>query len=126
MKRRTCILTATILTAGTLILACHGALADTLYVAIQGNDAHPGTKEQPFATVERGVEATRALPGPHKILIRPGTYYLTRPLDLDPEDSGLSIEGEGEGVVISGGRRVVGWKPWQGKILKADLAKNLR
>jgi len=92
------------------------------YVAPKGNDAHPGTKELPFATVERGVEAARALPGPHKIVIRPGTYYLARPLDLDPKDSGLSIEGEGEGVVLSGGRRVVGWKPWQGNILKADLA----
>ena len=111
-------------TAIAVVLSVLGGFAAgaEFYVAPQGNDAHPGTKEQPFATVERGVEATRAQAGPHKIVIRPGPYYLARPLDLDPRDSGLSIEGEGEGVVISGGRRVVGWKPWKGKILQADLA----
>ena len=91
-------------------------------VSPEGNNASRGTRDLPFATVERALEATRVLAGPQKIVIRPGTYYLTRPLDLDPKDSGLVIEGEGESVVISGGRRVIGWKPWKDHILQADLS----
>ena len=47
-----------------------------------------------------------------------GTYYLYEPLRLRPEDSGLTILGDG--AVISGGMPVSGWKK-QGKLLVADV-----
>ena len=61
-------------------------------------------------------------PGPNKIVVRQGTYYLTRTLELDHRDSGLIIEGDGGPVVLSGGRRVTGWKPWKGNVRQADLS----
>ncbi len=106
-----------------LSLAAAVASADEFYVASSGNDANPGTSEKPFATVECALHATLESAGPDKIVVRPGTYYLTRPIELDPKDSGLIIEGEAEGVVLSGGRRVVGWKPWRDRIVQADLSE---
>ncbi|MBO6187118.1 MAG: right-handed parallel beta-helix repeat-containing protein [Prevotella sp.] len=47
-----------------------------------------------------------------------GTYYLYEPLRLRPEDSGLSIEGNG--AVITGGMPVTEWKR-QGKFLVASV-----
>ena len=47
-----------------------------------------------------------------------GTYYLYEPLRLRPEDSGLTIVGNG--AVISGGMPVNSWKK-QGKLLVADV-----
>ena len=105
-----------------VFLAASVAAAAEVYVSPSGNDANPGTKERPLATVQHALEASRARPGPNKILIKPGTYYLSRPLDLDPRDSGLTVEGQGQGVVVSGGRRITGWTPWKGRILQADLS----
>lgn len=91
-------------------LAAVTASAGEFYVSPKGSNAGPGTNERPFATLARGVEAARAQAGPHKIVIRPGTYFLAKTLEFDARDSGLTIEGEGDGVVISGGRVVTGWQ----------------
>ncbi|MDE7455561.1 MAG: right-handed parallel beta-helix repeat-containing protein [Prevotella sp.] len=47
-----------------------------------------------------------------------GTYHLYEPLRLRPEDSGLTIEGNG--ATISGGLAISQWKR-QGKLLVADV-----
>ena len=52
------------------------------------------------------------------IYLAPGTYTLNEPLRLRPEDSGLTISGEG--AIISGGMPITGWKR-QGKLLVADV-----
>ena len=52
------------------------------------------------------------------IHLAPGTYYLYEPLRLRPEDSGLTIVGEG--AVISGGLPITGWKK-QGRLYVADV-----
>ena len=52
------------------------------------------------------------------IHLAPGTYTLNEPLRLRPEDSGLTISGEG--AIISGGMPITGWKR-QGKLLVADV-----
>ena len=52
------------------------------------------------------------------IHLEAGTYYLYEPLRLRPEDSGLTIEGDG--AVISGGMKITEWKK-QGKLLVADV-----
>lgn len=52
------------------------------------------------------------------IYLAPGTYTLYEPLRLRPEDSGLTISGEG--AILSGGMPITGWKR-QGKLLVADV-----
>jgi len=119
----------------------------TLYVAPDGNDANPGTKDRPFATLERARDAVRAMKtaaplpqGGVTILLRGGLYELSRPFELAAEDSGspaCPIEyraAPGEDVRISGGRTVTGWQRTtdpgvlaaldpaaRGKVYEADL-----
>jgi parallel beta-helix repeat protein len=50
------------------------------------------------------------------IFLRGGTYELSAPLVLKPEDSGLTLAAyRSEKPVISGGRQITGWKPVAGK-----------
>ncbi len=85
----------------------------TFYVAPSGNDAWPGTRTRPFVTL-RAARAAARTPGtskPRRIVLRGGDYFLTRPLLLGPEDSGLTIEAaKGEQVTLYGGRRITGWE----------------
>ncbi|PWU12732.1 MAG: hypothetical protein C5B50_20940 [Verrucomicrobia bacterium] len=97
------------------------------FVATNGNDGWSGhlvtpnrrKTDGPLATVERAVKTTRelrrkssgVLSSPVEIQIRDGTYFLPEPLVLGPEDSGLKISAyEQEQPVLSGGRRIEGWK----------------
>src|SRR2546430_13500148 len=73
-----------------------------LYVATNGNDAwsgrepspNRGKSDGPLATVAHALEIERALKHdvagdrPITIFIRSGSYHLTEPLRLNPEDSG--------------------------------------
>ncbi len=82
------------------------------YVAPKGNDANPGTKEKPFATLEAGRDAARkAAPGSHRVVMMAGDYFQTKPLELNARDNGLTIEAESAGkVTLYGGQLVTGWK----------------
>lgn len=104
--------------------------APTFHVAPDGNDRNPGTRAKPFATVKRAQEAIRGLgkrQQPVTVLLRGGTYFLAAPLVLGPEDSGtadapvLFAAEPGEKPVLSGGRRITGWKQTKvaGKMLWA-------
>ncbi|MFA6564410.1 MAG: right-handed parallel beta-helix repeat-containing protein [Verrucomicrobiia bacterium] len=105
-------------------IATTGAIAADFYIAPCGNDADPGTKAKPFATLERARDAARQAVGAVRIVMRGGIYYLKQPLMLGPQESGLTIEAaKGEEVVISGGRAVNEWRPWRGKVLQSDLGK---
>jgi hypothetical protein len=95
-------------------------LGPHFFVAPDGNDANPGSQQQPFLTLERARAAVRdALPfgtGPIRVWLREGTYRRTAPFELLPQDSGrpdrpISWSAyPGERVEISGLRRVAG--PW--------------
>ena len=100
------------------------------YVSPDGNDdwsgelAEPNSAatDGPFATPRRARDAvreliqTRGLTKPIKVLIRGGTYRISAPITLGPQDSGRSwapvtyAAYPGEQPVISGGRRVTGWE----------------
>ncbi|MEK7707588.1 MAG: hypothetical protein AAB380_06300, partial [Verrucomicrobiota bacterium] len=98
----------------------------TLFVATNGNDAWSGrlaapnrpATDGPFATLPRALAAAREFkvgPGStHEattIWVRGGTYFLTTPLVLTPEDSNLKLMAyPKERPAISGGRRITGWK----------------
>ena len=80
------------------------------------NDSNPGTKTQPFATLERARDVVRQLKKSDtiNIIIREGSYHLSEPLILKPYDSGTEESpviwraAKNERVVISGGKEIDG------------------
>ncbi|NQT52071.1 right-handed parallel beta-helix repeat-containing protein, partial [bacterium] len=132
-----------------LLAATLTAQGAEFHVAPGGNDAHPGTKEEPFATLERAREAVRArkkdgLPkGGVTVWISGGVYARSESFVLSgPQDSGTKEAPivwrgvEGQAVRLIGGRMVppAAFKPVadpavlerldaaaRGKVLAADL-----
>lgn len=106
----------------SLSLPC---LARDVYVAKSGNDANPGTKEKPLASVEKAVAAMRGA-GPGTLWIGPGEYYLKQGLALDAKHGGTSqqalvIRGTEPGKArLTGSRVVTGLRP-----ITAEEAKPL-
>jgi hypothetical protein len=80
---------------------------------------NPAGTDGPFATLLRARdEARKSKRRPVHIVVQPGSYYLAETVTLEPQDSGLVIEGDkNQNVIISGGRLVKGWKPGKGAIL---------
>jgi parallel beta-helix repeat protein len=111
------------------------------YVATNGNDAWSGKLAEPnaprtdgpFATLYRARDAVRELKNKQApaesvtVIVRGGKYFLDQTLTFGEEDSGsrefpIRYQGcAGEKVVLSGGKRVTGWKPYRGQILQAEL-----
>lgn len=102
------------------------------YVAPNGNDDNPGTESAPFATLWRARGAVRykiaaGLGANVTVLIREGTYQLDAPLTFGPADSGTEKHSityaayPDEKVVISGGRRITGWKRGAGNLWTVEL-----
>ncbi len=103
--------------------ATAGGAAHSFYVAPDGSDAASGTSpDSPFATLERARDAIRALKtkeqlgGPVGVCLRGGTYSITTPFALTSSDSGspeapITYTAYGnERPVLSGGRRITGWR----------------
>ncbi|MHC4502648.1 MAG: right-handed parallel beta-helix repeat-containing protein, partial [Planctomycetota bacterium] len=91
------------------------------HVAPAGDDANPGTRQRPFATITRARDEVRrkvagGLRADITVLIRGGTYRVREPIVFGPEDSGAGRHSityaacPGEKPVISGGRVVTGWR----------------
>jgi len=102
-----------------------------LHVALNGDDANPGTASAPLATLAgardtiRRLRRSRAVPV--QVVVHAGTHYLREPLVLTVEDSGIAYEAApGERVTLSGGRRLVGdWKPFRDGILMCPVPAGL-
>jgi len=73
------------------------------------------------------AQAAPPSPRPVTVLVRGGKYYLDETLVLGPEDSGTPdcpVTWEaypGETPMLSGGRRIAGWKPYRDGILQCSL-----
>ena len=102
------------------------------YVALNGNDAWPGTLTQPFRTVDRARVAIKSLKARVSgrtliVRIRRGTYYLPSTWTFSSEDSGtratpiLYTNYPGETAVISGGRQITNWSLGTNGSWKATL-----
>jgi len=93
-----------------------------LYVSPGGGDTADGTEGDPFAALTGARDAIRALKSsggftkPVTVVLRGGTYEIDGPFTLTPGDSGTEScpvayrSFPGETAVISGGRRISGWK----------------
>jgi hypothetical protein len=108
-----------------------------LYVATTGNDGWSGRlenpardgKDGPLATLPAALKSARIARQSSKqtfdratIFLRGGTYSITEPIVLGPEDSGRSADQpfmvaayRNEKPVLSGGRRINGWEKVEGK-----------
>jgi len=103
------------------------------YIAPQGNDSNPGTKELPFATLIRARDAVRNYTSGNKInttitiTIADGYYEMKEPIVFNPEDSGtekfpIIYKAEtGANPVFSGGKKITGFKVnadgiWEAKV----------
>ncbi len=77
--------------------------ADALYVAVDGDDANPGTWDAPLRTIQRGVDL--AQPG-HTIHVRGGTYAPTTNIKLLKDGTAsrpITLRShDGERVIIDG------------------------
>ena len=89
-----------------------------LWVSAGGNDANPGTEEQPLRTIARARDLVRTLNRDMSddiTVFISGEHRVDRPIELGPEDSGTNgfnvvyTAAPGEHPVVSGGYRVVGW-----------------
>jgi hypothetical protein len=100
-----------------------------IYVSPKGNDSDPGTKAKPLATLQKALRIAREMrrlnqvPEGEFILISMagGTYQLSEPIIIRPEDSGkptptLIMAAAGEHPVLSGGINVTGWQKAKGNI----------
>lgn len=120
--------------AACLPLGGLAAACSEFFVASNGSDTAPGTKEHPFATLEKARDAVRNQtkvsglpPGGVTVWVRGGTFPLARTFTLGKEDSGkpgspvIYRSFPGEKATLTGGRSITGFVPHQGAILKADL-----
>jgi len=91
------------------------------YVAPNGDDANPGTKQQPFASLTRARDAVRQFKKANStedivVLLRGGVYRLTETVVFTLEDSGSPDQTityaayPGETPVLSAGVPVTQWK----------------
>lgn len=117
------------------------ALALTWYVSPSGNDRWSGTlavpdaanSDGPFATLERARDVIRklkleeGLKESATVLVRGGKYFQDHTIVFTAQDSGTSEfpiyyqAYPGEKPILSGARKVTGWRSYQGKIIQASV-----
>ncbi len=107
--------------------------ATEIYVSPEGNDSFSGTKEKPFATLQRAQQAVRELKAkgplvdPVFVTLERGTYYLTEPLRFTNLDSGtkecpITWQGKaGANPIISGCRFVGPWTRYNNQLYVTDI-----
>ena len=87
-------------TCSALLLAAGTAGSATFHVGPAGADANPGTAGRPFATLEAARDAARKSGAESRcIVVMPGDYFLTKTLELDARDNGLTLEAGSGGKI---------------------------
>jgi len=105
----------------SLLLAAGCNQGSEYYVSPSGNDTNPGTREKPFASIEKAKEAVRSVwqskqHADIKVYLDGGVYRLEEPIIFKPEDSGrenfqvIYKAMEGEKPIISGGMQINSWE----------------
>ena len=104
------------------------AVQASFYVSPDGSDSDPGTLAAPFRTPARAQEAVRkvnaSMTGDIEVVLREGTYALSKPLELGIPDGGRDGHYvrwkaySGEHPLITGGQPISSWKI-------SDASKNI-
>lgn len=103
-----------------------------IYVSLNGSDNNQGTKASPFLTLHKAQKEARKLlkstNGDVTVNVGGGIHYLTEPLMLTDEDSGVNgkmIYKSTEDAVISGGLKLNGkWEQHDGSIYKINVPES--
>jgi len=102
------------------------------FVSTQGNDKNPGTKEKPFATIGKAQIEASKLKEAVNIILRGGTYYLTKPVVITSQDSRSGSTAivfksfPGESVIISGAVPLkLKWSEYKNGIWQARVEKEV-
>lgn len=96
------------------------------WVSPQGKDTNPGTREQPFATIQKAVD-TAALQKEGEnmkvVFLQSGTYFLTEPIRLKTPIvlAGTSEKRGQPDATISGGRIITGFKEIEKGLVAAEI-----
>lgn len=104
----------------TAIISNNGGQQHVYHVAVNGNDANPGTEEKPFATIEHARDVIRTISlnmqNPVEVIIHGGTYNISQPIKFTENDSGqngydiIYRAATGEAPIFSGGIHVTNWE----------------
>ncbi len=135
MKQLSTLMVFTVVLLTAILLPAGGLRAEAsvkFYVSPTGIDNNPGTKQKPFAGLTRARNAVRERTKTEQtaniaVFLRGGTYELKEPLVLGPADSGTYkfsityVAYPGEKPIISGGKRITGWKQGPGTIWAVEL-----
>jgi hypothetical protein len=115
------------------LTTCINITASNLYISPNGNDANPGTREQPLATLTGARDAVRILRAKNlakdsvNIIVMDGTYYMSEPLllnDFDSADPALRITfkaDQGAKPIFIGGKPITGWTKVNDNLWKTSI-----
>jgi alpha-L-arabinofuranosidase len=112
----------TFLIAALLCASSHGA---EYFVATSGDDAHPGSAEQPLRTIQRAADL--AQPG-DTITVKAGTYreWVKPPRGGESDQRRIVYRAApGEKVVIKGSEPLAGWTRVEGDVWTATVPNAL-
>lgn len=100
-----------------------GQSKTVVYLSPSGKDNNVGTMDQPMATFKAARDALRKSESTsRRMIFLSGEYFLSKVLELNAEDNGISIEAERNGTVrLNGGAFVTGWYHEGDKFWYADL-----
>ncbi len=79
---------------------------NSYYVALNGSDKNPGTKQKPLATVQKAIDLAKTSISKTDVFIHGGVYYLNKGIQIDTYDQNSSLTFsamQGEEVVFHGG-----------------------
>ncbi|MGJ8653617.1 MAG: CBM35 domain-containing protein [Opitutaceae bacterium] len=127
MMLRDCLLFALSLS----VSASAFAAAQEFYVSPYGNDINPGSREQPFKTIERARDAIRrvnhSMSDDIIVYLGGGMFPIEETIEFTPADSGTNGHqiiykafGNSE-TILNGATKVTGWRPYKGEIYQAPL-----
>lgn len=109
----------------TAVWPASGSEKKIIYLAPNGQDANPGTKEKPLASLTGARDFIRELNTRDTVLVKigPGDYYMTSPLELSLQDaSPVIFKGIGANVTFYGGVPVTNWEKVNDTLWRASIS----
>ena len=92
-----------------------------------GGQAGETLSVSPGDSLEQAIVRARAAPKPVTIELRGGMYFLDKPIVLGPQDAGLTLAAyRNERPVLSGGRRITGWRLGENQVWTAAATGDFR